>query len=89
MQDLLHYASICPYYVKEHMKDVAFRCVVLSLKFELSESTNWLSINHTLVIFRFKSCPISSEITKLYFILNIIQLPKGIIQNSVPLRLPL
>ena len=37
---------------------------------------------HTfLLLFRFKSnygCPISSKITKLYFILNIIQLPSGL-----------
>ena len=45
---------------------------------------------HTfLLLFRFKSkygCPISSKITKLYFILNIIQLPRGlkIIYNYVP-----
>ena len=37
---------------------------------------------HTfLLLFRFKSkygCPISSKITKLYIILNIIQLPRGL-----------
>ena len=42
------------------------------------------------MLFCFKSkcgCPISPKITKLYFISNIIQLPRGskIISNSVPL----
>ena len=68
--------------------------MVLSLKFELSESILKQLIKHLfhtfLLLFRFKSkygCPISSKITKLYFILNIIQLPGGlkIISNSVPL----
>ena len=52
---------------------------MLSLKFELSESILKQLIKnlfHTfLQFFRFKSkygCPISSKITKLYFILNII-----------------
>ena len=61
------------------------RCVVLSLKFELSESIIKQLIKHLfhafLQLFRFKSkygCPISSKITKLYFILNIIQLPRGL-----------
>ena len=47
-------------------------------------------MNTFLLLFRFKSkygCAISSKITKLYFISNIIQLPRGykIISNSVPL----
>ena len=68
--------------------------MVLSLKFELSESILKQLIKHLfhtfLLLFRFKSkygCPISSKITKLYFILNVVQLPRGlkIILNSVPL----
>ena len=61
---------------------------VLSLKFELSESILKQLIKHLfhkfLLLFCFKSkyghdgCPISSKITKLYFILNIIQLPRGL-----------
>ena len=74
---------LCPYYVKRpHCID---RCVVLSLKFELSESIlkQWIKhLFHTfLLLFCFKSkygCPISSKITKLYFILNIIKLPRGL-----------
>ena len=62
------------------------RCVVLSLKFELSESIlKQLMIKHLfhtfLLLFCFKSkygCPISSKITKSYFIWNIIQLPRGL-----------
>ena len=67
----------------------------LCLQFELSESIQLIKhLFHTfLLLFRFKSkygCPISFKITKLYFILNIIQLPRGltclkIIKNSVPL----
>ena len=69
-------------------------CVVLSLKFELSDLILKQLIKHLfhtfLLLFRFKSIygsRISSKITKLYFILNIIQLPRGlkIIWNSVPL----
>ena len=64
-------------------------CVVVSLKFELNESIIKQYIKHLfhtffffffLLLFRFKSkcgCPISSKITKLYFISNIIQLPRG------------
>ena len=59
--------------------------MVLSLKFELSESILKQLIKylfHTyLLLFRLKSkygCPISSKLTKLYFILNIIQLPRGL-----------
>ena len=55
------------------------RCVVLSLKFELSESIPKQLIKHLfykfLLLFRFRSkygCPINSKITKSYFILNII-----------------
>ena len=61
------------------------RCVVLSLKFEVSESILKQLIKHLfytfLLLFRFKSkygCPISSKITKLYFILSITQLPRGL-----------
>ena len=60
------------------------RCVVVSLKFELNKSIIKQLIKHLfhtfLMLFRFKSkcgCPISSKITKLYFISNIIQLPRG------------
>ena len=86
---------LCPYYVKDHKKQCCIdRCVVLSLKFELSESILKQLIKHLfhtfLLLFRFKSkygCPISSKITKLSLIWNIIQLPRGlkIIKNSVPL----
>ena len=78
---------LCPYYVKDHMKAMLHweMHVVLSLKFELSESILKQLIKHlfhtVLLLFRFKSkygCPISSKITKLYFILNIIQLPRGL-----------
>ena len=70
------------------------RCVVLSFKFELSESILKQLIKHLFhtfwLLFRFISkygCPISCKITKLYFISNITQLPRGlkIILNSVPL----
>ena len=61
------------------------RCVVLSLKYELSETIKKQLIKHLfdtfLLLFRFKSkygCPISSKITKLYAILNIIGLPRGL-----------
>ena len=74
---------LCPYYVKDqhaHESNVVLTDVVLSFKFELSESILKQLIKHLfhtfwLVLFRFKSkygCPISSKITKLYFILNII-----------------
>ena len=87
---------LCPYYVKDHMKAMLYwqMYVVLSLKFELIESIlkHWLSIYflHFSLLFRFKSkygCPISSKITTLYFISNIIHLAWGlkIISNSVPL----
>ena len=73
---------LCPYYVKQCCID---RCVVLSLKFELRVSIIKQLIKHLfhtcLLLFRFKSkygCPVSSKITKLYFILNIIQLPRGL-----------
>ena len=75
-----------PYYVKDHIKQCCIdRCVVLSLKFELSESILKQLIKHLLhtflLLFHFKSkygCPISSKITKSYFILNIIQLLRGL-----------
>ena len=65
---------LCPYYVKDHKK-----FVVISLKFELSESilkqlTKHLFHTFILTLFRFKSkygCPISSKITKLYFIFDL------------------
>ena len=54
-------------------------------KFELSESILKQLSKHLfytfLLLFCFKSkhgCPISSKITKLYFILNIMQLPRGL-----------
>ena len=40
---------LCPYYVKDHMKAIICcidRCVILSLKFELSESTLKQLIKH-------------------------------------------
>ena len=74
---------LCPYYVKNHMKAMllwqmsGYTCI--SLKFELNESIIKQLIKHLfhifLLLFRFKSkcgCPISSKITKLYFISNII-----------------
>ena len=75
---------LCPYYVQDQQCCID-RCVVSSLKFELSESILKQLIKHLfhtfLLLFRFKSkydCPISSKITKLYFILNIIQLSGGL-----------
>ena len=79
---------LCPCYVKDHMKAMLQfdRCMVLPLKFELSESILKQLIKHLfhtfLLLFHFKSKyggPISFKITKLYFILNIIQLPRGFI----------
>ena len=78
--------ALCPYYLKVHMKAMLHhRCLVLSLKFELSESILKQLIKHLfhtfLLLFHFKSkygCPTSSKIKKLYFILNIIQLPRGL-----------
>ena len=62
-----------------------WQILVLSLKFELSESILKQLIKHLfytfILLFRFKSkygCPISSKLSKLYFILNIIQLPRGL-----------
>ena len=77
---------LCPYYVKDHIKQhCSDRCVVICFKFELIESILKQLIKllfHTfLLLFRSKSqhgYPISSEITKLYFDLNIIQLPRGL-----------
>ena len=54
---------LCPYYVKDHMKAMLHtcidRCVVLSLKFELSESILKQLIKHLfhtfLLLFCFKS----------------------------------
>ena len=38
---------LCPYYVKDHVKAICIdRCVVLSFKFELSESILKQLINH-------------------------------------------
>ena len=78
---------LCPYCVKHHMKamlHMIVRCVILPLKFELSKSILKQLIKHLfhtfLLLFLFKSkygCPISSKITKLYPILDIIQLPRG------------
>ena len=72
---------LCPYNVQDHKKAM-FEQIC---KFELSESMLKQLIKHLfhtfLLLFRFKSkygCPISSKITKLYFILNIIQLPRGL-----------
>ena len=76
---------LCPYYVKKktHESNVCIdRCVVASLKFELNESIiktiDKAFISYIFYCFKSKcGCPISSKITKLYFILNIIQLPRG------------
>ena len=91
---------LCPYYEnddinKNFKKQCCIdRCVVLYFKFELNESILEQLIGHLfhtfLLLFHFQSkygCPISSKITKLYFISNIIQLPRGekTISNSVPL----
>ena len=69
---------------KKHESNVALTCVVVSLKFELNESIIKQLIKHLFhqffTVIRFKSkcgCPISSKITKLYFISNILQLPRG------------
>ena len=73
---------LCPFYV-------CVACVVLSLKVELSESILKQLVKHLfctfLLLFRFKSkygYPVSSKITKLYFILNIIQLPSGLVWHT-------
>ena len=73
-----------PYYVKNHMKAMLhWQMCGCILKFELNESIiKQLSIYfiHFVLLFHFKSkfvCPKSSKITKLYFISNIIQLPRG------------
>ena len=80
---------LCPYYIRKrpHESNVALtdvRCYLSSLS-SCSESILKQLIKHLfhtfLLLFRFKSkygCPISSKITKLYFILNTIQLPKGL-----------
>ena len=77
---------LCPYYVKDHMKAMLHwqMCGFIS-QFELGESILKQLIKHLfhtfLLLLRFKSkygCPISSKITKLYFMLNIIQLPRGL-----------
>ena len=69
---------LCPYYVKDHMKVMLHwqMCGFIS-QIELSESILKQLIKHLfhtiLLLFRSKyGCPISSKITKLYFILNII-----------------
>ena len=70
-----------------HWQMCDFTCTYMyvSLKFELSESILKQLIKHLFhkfwLLFHFESkygCPISSKITKLYFILNIIQLPRGL-----------
>ena len=75
-----------PYYVKNHMKAMLhWQMCGCILKFELIESIINQLIKHLfhtffLLLFRFKSkcgCPISSKITKLYFISNILQLLRG------------
>ena len=79
---------LCPYYVKDHMQAVLHwqMCGFISqiwaqcYKSILKQLIKHL-FNKFLLLFRFKSkygCPISSKITKLYFILNIIQLPRGL-----------
>ena len=61
---------LCSYYVKDHMNFIS------------KIWAQWIDLFHTfLLLFRFKSkygCQISSKITKLYFILNIIQLLRGL-----------
>ena len=74
-----------PYYVENHMKAMLdWQMCGCILKFELNESIIKQLIKHLfhtfLLLFRFKSncgCPISSQITKLYFTSNIIQLLRG------------
>ena len=77
---------LCPYYVKDHMKAMLLRQMYgfIFQKFELSELILKQLIKHLfhtlLTVIRVKSkygCPISSKITQLYFISNIIQLPRG------------
>ena len=66
------------------LTNVWFHLSVSNLSSVNRFQNNWLSIYF---IHFYYGCPISSKITKLYFILNIIQLPTGlkIILNSVPL----
>ena len=77
---------LCPYYVKYHMKAMLngqMRGFISQIWAQWIDSKQLIKhLFHTfLLLFRFKSkygCPISSKITKLYFILNIIQLPRGL-----------
>ena len=66
---------------KEHFRLIVSKWTLTQLKFQSDESLQrFISYMFTLKI-RFKSkygCPISSKITKLYFILNIIQLSRGL-----------
>ena len=72
---------------------LCLKCFTLSSEIKLNlfwSSPLSIYFIHLFLLFRFKSkygCPISSKITKLYFILNIIQLPSDlkIILNFVPL----
>ena len=73
-------------YVKDHMKAMLHRqmCGFVSQIWAQQSILKQLikHLFHTfLLLFHFKSkygSPISSKITKLYFILNIIQLPRGL-----------
>ena len=78
---------LCPYYVKDDMKAMLY-WQVCGFIFQIW--AQWIDSKtideafyfiHFLLLFRFQSkygCLISSKITKLYFIFNIIQLPRGL-----------
>ena len=76
---------LCPYYVNDHMKTMLYwQMCGFIFQIELNESILKQLIEHLfhtfLLLFRFQSkygCPISSKITKFYFISNIIQLPRS------------
>ena len=74
---------LCPYYVKEHMKAMLYwqMCFIFQIWAKRIDSKLIKHLFHIfLQLFRFNSkygCPISSKITKVYFISNIIQLPRG------------
>ena len=89
---------LCPYYmyVNDHMKAMLHwqMCGLISQTWAQWTILKQLILKHLfhtfLLLFCFKSkygYPISCKITKLYFILNIIQLPRGLkmISNSLPL----
>ena len=76
---------LCPYYVKDHMKAMLHWQMCGFVSQIWAQWIDSKTIKHLfykfLLLFCFKSkysCPISSKITKLYFILNIKQLPRGL-----------